>query len=158
MFKNEGGGGQRPFEQCSKKQTFWYGMASLSIVDSTLHRGFILLYSSVLVSPAVILTCKAIIPQYLRKNIFLAHPNMLMWDPGCSAENDNGSCRLRHQVRVHLLVVFLVFVFVFVFAGVHTPSVVWSASLNIDNFDTFRLMLMPFPPLCKKTCLSVVSM
>ena len=31
MFKNEGGrGGQRPFEQCSKKQTIWYGRASLN--------------------------------------------------------------------------------------------------------------------------------
>ena len=29
MFKNEGGG-QRPFEQCSKKQTIWFGRASLS--------------------------------------------------------------------------------------------------------------------------------
>ena len=32
MFKNEGGrGGQRPFEQCSKKQTIWSGRASLCL-------------------------------------------------------------------------------------------------------------------------------
>ena len=31
MFKNEGGGeGQRLFEQCSNKQTIWYGRASLT--------------------------------------------------------------------------------------------------------------------------------
>ena len=33
MFKNEGGGGQRPFEQCSKKQTIWSGRASLSFAS-----------------------------------------------------------------------------------------------------------------------------
>ena len=31
MFKRKGGGGQRPFEQCSKKLHFSYGMASLII-------------------------------------------------------------------------------------------------------------------------------
>ena len=30
MFKRKGGGGQRPFEQCSKKLHFSYGTASLS--------------------------------------------------------------------------------------------------------------------------------
>ena len=30
MFKRKGGGGQRPFEQCSKKLHFSYGMASLT--------------------------------------------------------------------------------------------------------------------------------
>ena len=29
MFKRKGGGGQRPFEQCSKKLHFSYGTASL---------------------------------------------------------------------------------------------------------------------------------
>ena len=30
MFKTRGGGGQRPFEQCSKKLHYWYRMASLT--------------------------------------------------------------------------------------------------------------------------------
>ena len=32
MFKTREGGGQRPFEQCSKKLHYWYMMASLSMI------------------------------------------------------------------------------------------------------------------------------
>ena len=37
-----------------------------------------------------------------KKNQLRPHPNMFMRDPGSSAENDNRSRRLGHQVRVHL--------------------------------------------------------
>ena len=137
----------------------------------TLHRGFIFLYSSVLVSPAVILTL--IDPTFEKRNLsFSPHPNMLVRNPSCSAENDNGPCRLRHQVRVHLLVMSVVFVFVcvfvfvyvfvFLFAGWDIRSAytcsfyVWSPSVK-NNIDTFRLMLESFSPLSKIVTLSVLS-
>ena len=59
---------------------------------------------------------------YLRSE---THPNMLVRNTGCSTENDNRTCRLRHQVRIHLLVVF-VFVFVFVSGSLHVITDHWS--------------------------------